>query len=221
MDFDKALREYITLDETPFCLLFDLTHSDKGYRWHQYSRLYYSLMKPLRDQEFNLFELGIGTNNVNIPSNMGAGGRPGASLFAWVMYFKRAHIYAADIDRNILDNSVPRIRTFYCDQTDPQSVNSLWENPLLKDKKFQIIIDDGLHLPHANLNFFEHSIHMLDKGGVFIIEDIDPQYSDSFLKLLEVCKEKYPHLDCRYILVETSTDRKPVQNYVFLAHYKN
>lgn len=221
MDLNKALADYTKIDETPFCLLFDMTHSDKGNRWHQYSRLYYTLMRPLRDVEFNLFELGIGTNDPNIPSSMGISGRPGASLLAWHTYFKKANIYAADIDRKILDNSIPRIRTFYCDQTDAGCVNALWNHPELAEKKFMIILDDGLHLPHANVNFFEHSIHKLQVGGVYIIEDIDPQFSPVFEKLVEECKVRYPHLDCHYIHVETATENKPVQNYMFLAQYKN
>jgi hypothetical protein len=221
MDLDKALEQYTKIDETPFCFLFDLTHSDKGNRWHQYSRLYYTLLRPYRDTQFNLFELGIGTNNPNIPSNMGVGGRPGASLLAWKLYFKQAQIYAADIDRAILDNTQDRIHSFYCDQTSPESVQQLWQQPALADKQFLVLIDDGLHLPHANLTFFEHSIHKLQKGGIYIIEDIHPQYSGTFVDLVERAKVKYPHLDCRYIHVETATQHKPEQNYVFLAHYKN
>ncbi len=221
MDIDKALTEYTQLDETPFCVLFDLTHSDKGNRWHQYSRFYYTLMRPLRDIPFHMFELGIGSNNPSIPSNMGLGGRPGASLFVWQMYFKKAQIYAADIDKTILDNTRDRIRCFFCDQTDASSVQDLWLQPMLADKEFMVIIDDGLHLPHANLNFFEHSIHKLQKGGVYIIEDIDPQYSDVFLKLVEDCKHKYPYLNCRFVHIETSTEYKPIQNYLFVAQYKN
>lgn len=220
MNLDKALATYTTVDETPFCVLFDLTHSDKGNRWHRYSRLYHTLLRPFRDKEFNLFELGLGTNNVNLPSNMGAGGVPGASHFAWRLYFKRAMIYGADIDRNILFQG-DRINTFYCDQTDAQCVRDLWANQTLSDKTFLVIIDDGLHLPHANLTFFENSIHKLEKGGIFIIEDIDPQYSETFVQLVETCKTKYPHLDSRYVHIETGTEFKPVQNYMFLAHYKN
>jgi hypothetical protein len=220
MDLDKALVDYKKVEETPFCVLFDLTHSDKGNRWHQFSRLYHTLLRPFRDVEFNLFELGLGTNNVNIPSNMGAGGNPGASHFAWRLYFKRAQIFGADIDRNILFRS-DRIQTFYCDQTDAQCVQDLWQQSALADKKFLVIIDDGLHLPHANLTFFENSIHKLEKGGIFIIEDIDPQYSETFIKLIETCKEKYPHLECRFVHVETATNEQPVQNWLFLAQYKN
>jgi len=221
MDIDKALADYTKVDETPFCVLFDMTHSDKGNRWHQYSRFYYTLMRPLRDIPFHLFELGIGSNNPSIPSNMGLGGRPGASLFVWQMYFKHAKIYAADIDRNILDNRNERIRCFYCDQTDPASVKNLWQESELANKEFMIIIDDGLHLPDANLNFFEHSIHKLQKGGVYVIEDIHPDYSETFVKLIEDCKVRYPHLTCRFVHIQTATNEKPIQNYMFIAQYKN
>ena len=47
---------------------------------HNYTTFYYSIFKDLRDQQLRIFELRLGTNNVNIPSNMGAIGRPWASL---------------------------------------------------------------------------------------------------------------------------------------------
>lgn len=221
MDIDKALQEYTKIDESPFCVLFDITHSDKGNRWHQYSRFYYTLLRQYRDESFNLFELGIGTNNVNIPSNMGEGGRPGASLHAWKLYFKKAEIYAADIDTNILDNTQERIHSYYCDQTNAESIQQLWAHPDLANKQFTVLIDDGLHSPFANLNFLQYSIHKLKKGGIYIIEDIDPQYSHIFEQLVKQCKLSYPHLDCRFLHIKTSTGLDPLDNYIFIAHYKN
>lgn len=41
-------------------------------------------------------------------------------------------------------------------------------------KNFDLIIDDGLHLPHANFNTIEALLPLLAKGGVMVIEDIDP-----------------------------------------------
>jgi hypothetical protein len=42
--------------------------SDKGNGWHNYTKLYYKIFKDKRNDELNIFELGLGTNNINIPS---------------------------------------------------------------------------------------------------------------------------------------------------------
>jgi hypothetical protein len=66
-----------------------------------------------------------------------------------------------------------RIKTFYVDQLDGNSIKSMWEN--IGVKEFDIIIDDGLHEPEAIYNFFINSFHKLKKNGIFVIEDV-PQY---------------------------------------------
>lgn len=75
----------------------------------------------MKDKDITLFELGLSTNNIDIPSNMGVKGKPGAFLYGWREYFLNAKIYGADIDK----------RTTVIKEIHPQ----------LHD----IIIDDGLH----------------------------------------------------------------------------
>ena len=160
---------------TLLCEIMGRNKSDKGSinimsSWHNYTTFYYSIFKNLREKQLRIFELGLGTNNVNIPSNMGAGGRPGASLFGWSEFFPNSHIFGADIDSNILFNT-NKIKTFYCDQTNPEIIKKMWNKPNLQDN-FDIIIEDGLHTFNANVCFFENSIHKLNPNGYFIIEDI-------------------------------------------------
>lgn len=71
---------------TPLCEIMGRNRSDKGSiniknSWHNYTTFYYSIFKDLREKQLRVFELGLGTNNTNIPSNMGPKGKPGASLF--------------------------------------------------------------------------------------------------------------------------------------------
>ena len=58
-----------------------------------------------------LFECGIGTNNPNLISSMGADAKPGASLKMWEDFFPNASIFAADIDKDVLINK-GRIKSF-------------------------------------------------------------------------------------------------------------
>ena len=79
----------------------------------------------------------------------------------------------ASIDKEILFEEV-RIKTFYVDQLDSSSIKSMWETIEVED--FDIIIDDGLHEPEANYNFFVNSFHKLKKNGVFVIEDVSTKF---------------------------------------------
>jgi hypothetical protein len=182
---------------TSLCEIMGRNNSDKGSTdlltsWHNYTTFYYSIFKDMQQSPIRLFELGLGTNNVNIPSNMGSNGRPGASLYGWSEFFPNAKIFGADIDKNILFNT-PRIRTFFCDQTNPDIIKNMWKSPDLQDN-FDIIIEDGLHTFPANVCFFENSIHKLNTKGYYIIEDIDNKEAHLFGNKIKEWKNKYPDL---------------------------
>jgi hypothetical protein len=95
----------------------------------------------------DILEVGLGTDNDAVASNMGAAGKPGASLRAFRELLPHARIYGADVDRSILFDE-ENIQTFFVDQTDFQSIDALDE---AIGHDFDLIIDDGLHSPDANL----------------------------------------------------------------------
>ena len=140
---------------------------------HTYASYYHSIFNLSRENIKNVFECGIGTNNPNLISNMTENGIPGASLRVWRDYFFNAQIYGGDIDKEILFEE-ERIKTFYLDQLNSNSIKSMWEN--IEVEEFDIIIDDGLHEPEANYNFFINSFDKLKKDGVFVIEDVPNKY---------------------------------------------
>ena len=143
----------------------------KPYDWHPhtYSTYYHSIFNLNRENIKYVFECGLGTNNPNFKANMTENGIPGASHRVWRDYFFNAQIYGGDIDKEVLFEE-NRIKTFYVDQLNSDSIKSMWET--IKVKEFDIIIDDGLHEPEANYNFFKNSFHKLKKNGVFVIEDV-------------------------------------------------
>jgi hypothetical protein len=110
---------------------------------HNFTELYSRLFAHCRHAVRKVFECGLGTNNTSIPSNMGARGRPGASLRVWRDYFPNAVIYGADIDRDILFTE-DRIKTFYMDQCDPAAIQAFWQQ--VDDTGFDFMVDDGLHI---------------------------------------------------------------------------
>jgi len=195
-----------TFDEkqsTQLCEIMGRNKSDKGSSdicecWHNYTTFYYSIFSSLRDQQLRIFELGLGTNNLAVPSNMGADGRPGASLYGWEEFFPNAQIFGADIDDGILFTT-DRIKTFFCDQTNPAVIRNMWRDPTLQEE-FDIIIEDGLHTFLANVCFFENSIHKLKAGGYYIIEDITSREIALFERKITEWTRNYR--DCVFTLLK-------------------
>jgi hypothetical protein len=176
---------------TPLCEIMGRFRSDKSYlpiKWHNYTIFYYSIFQSLRDKPLHIFELGLGTNNVNMKSNMGKDGVPGASLYGWAEFFPNATIVGADIDRDILFQT-PRIKTYYCDQTNPSEIKEMWDRV---PEQFDIIVEDGLHTYDANVCFFENSIHKLKETGIYIIEDIAEKDIPSFTIKIAEWMRQYP-----------------------------
>jgi hypothetical protein len=148
---------------------FDYYGSDKA-TLHNYHLLYGPILAD-RDSVASLLEVGLGTNNPDVVSNMGMDGRPGASLRAFRDYLPKAQVYGADVDRRILF-SEERITTFFVDQTEPGSFDPIGA---AIDDNFDLIIDDGLHSPNANLATLLFGFERLTIGGWLIIEDIAPR----------------------------------------------
>jgi hypothetical protein len=145
-------------------LLFERHGSDKSTD-HDYHLLYGAILTRIGKVDA-LLEIGLGTNNEDVVSSMGAQGRPGASLRAFAEFLPSARIYGADFDRRILFQE-DRIRTFFVDQTE---LASFAEIEALET--FDLVIDDGLHAPNANLAVLLFALRRLNQGGFLVIEDI-------------------------------------------------
>ncbi len=144
---------------------------------HNYTDIYDSIFYDKRNDVKKVFELGIGTNKV-FNEKFKRVSIPGASLRIWRDYFKYADIYGGDIDSKTLFQE-KRIKTFLVDQTNQKSIQKMWKQ--IKNKNFDIIIDDGLHNFNAATTFFENSINKLSKYGFYFIEDIFHKEIDIYL----------------------------------------
>ncbi len=154
---DKEFQERLKI-------LFNNNGSDKSI--HGYHILYAKVLKEISENP-TILEIGLGTTNSLIPSNMGDKGIPGASLFALSEIYPNSEIFGADIDINILIN-FNNVKSFYLDQNNFKTYN----NELIEGKEFDLIIDDGLHMQSANLNTLRFALERLKPGGILVIEDI-------------------------------------------------
>jgi hypothetical protein len=169
LDLKKNIIEEIahvyTADTESLKNLIEFYKSDKAD--HGYLNFYATVLQPPSEIK-KVFEIGLGTNNTDVVSNMGHFGKPGASLRAFRDYLPNADIYGADIDKRILFEE-DRIKTFFVDQTSQDELNTL-ANLIPND--FDLIIDDGLHSPDANIRTLNFALKKIKVGGWIAIEDI-------------------------------------------------
>ncbi len=146
---------------------------------HNYASVYDLLFAQKRKHIKNILECGIGANNPETGGSMTWASdayKPGASLRMWQEYFPNAKIVGLDHDPTCLFTD-DRIETYQCDQTDPQSIGKFLAQ--IGDRKFDIIIDDGLHEFNAGATLFENMIDRLEDDGVYVIEDVkETQYCE-------------------------------------------
>jgi hypothetical protein len=220
----RQLRSVNVLAPTRLCRTMTWYGSDKGsmtwygnYQtmgYHNYTTVYAALFAPIRTRPLRIFELGLGSNNPNMPANMSIDGRPGASLRGWRDFFPHARVYGADIDRDILFEE-ERIKTFYCDQCDAASIARLWAEPELRDG-MDILIEDGMHSFEANISFLEGSLAQLRPGGFYVVEDIHRKMIERWLDVIPgVYVKRFPNYE--FALVDVPNLHNPDSNNLLIA----
>lgn len=150
--------------------------SDKQSK-HGYAPIYHALFKHLRNQPVTLLEIGIGTVTPGASSSMYGhdlpGYRPGASLRTWRDYFRNAAVvYGIDVQPDTMIFDDPRIVTALCDSTDAEAAKTY-----LGASSFDIIIDDGIHVPELQIKTLCNFYPSLKPNGIYVIEDVEPRGS--------------------------------------------
>lgn len=208
---NKNLVWWDCRDATDLCKIMKKHGSDKSckpdwvdYQGHNYTTYYSELFEKFQNKDINLFELGLGTNDPHIPSNMGVRGTPGASLRGWKEYFPMAQVYGADIDNKILFQE-DRIQTFYCDQTQSEEIKNMWE---VISEDFDIIIDDGLHDFDANLIFLKNSFHKLKNNGVYVVEDVKNSEIELWKKEINSLSKIYSNCDFSIVKLDSKENKE-------------
>lgn len=137
----------------------------------EYTLVYEPAFKNIREEVKSFLEIGIGTQLPDIPSTFIGNPshyphyKPGGSLRAWRDYFPNAQVYGIDIGEDCKFEE-ERIKTFIFSSTDSKEVNKN-----LKDLKFDIIVDDGLHTAEGQMATMRNFFNRVNDGGYYIIED--------------------------------------------------
>jgi hypothetical protein len=130
---------------------------------HRYAQHYQRHLQHLKNDSFNLLEIGIG--------GYSRAGQGGASLRMWKHFFPNAQIFGMDIqDKSFVDED--RITTFIGDQSDPASLTGIAD----KTGTLDVIIDDGSHRSAHVITTFETLFPLLRDGGIYAVEDTQTSY---------------------------------------------
>ena len=135
---------------TPLCDLAIKYGTDKCGK-HQYTPVYYDLLKDKKVKR--VLEVGV---------------FGGASLRMWAEFFPEAEIIGFDIDPQTFIKE-DRITCVQCDQS---SVSSICQAVHTVGGEFELIVDDGSHIPEDQIRTAWTLLPYLSPGGIYVIEDV-------------------------------------------------
>lgn len=158
--------------------LIQNSKSDKIH-YHGYHRIYPWFLGHFRNKQVTLLEIGVDKSE---------------SLKLWGNYFKNISLHGIDIDK--IDFNDPRIILHKIDQSNKNDLNLFAKNV---NTDFDIIIDDGSHVPEHQLLTLNTLWKLLKPGGIYIIEDIETSFwgkssiygynfNSKVINTLEICK---------------------------------
>jgi len=125
---------------------------------HKYLNHYEQFLAPLRDESFDLLEVGVSH---------------GASIKMWHEYFTVARIVGVDVKPIALDGDLPRFTFKRGSQANP-----VFLNRLAQQFQFKVIIDDGSHLWGHQIFTFQTLFPHLAANGLYICEDLHTSFGN-------------------------------------------
>jgi cephalosporin hydroxylase len=160
------------VEETDPLTRLAIVHGTDKWGAHFYTPVYHRLFAHLRDKPVRLLEIGIGGYQF---AKLG-----GASLAMWADYFPRGQILGIDVSAKTLDIG-PRVVVRQGSQDDAAFLTRM----SAEHGPFDIVIDDGSHVPAHVTASFHILFPLLADGGLYVIEDVQttfwPQFGGSAL----------------------------------------
>lgn len=138
--------------KNPLEVLGDKYRPTKQY--HDYLKHYWRHLRDLRETAEKVCEIGV---------------ESGSSVRMWEEFFPRATIYGFDRNPNCKELQTGRIRVVIGDQGDRGFLERFARDA---GGEFDVLIDDGSHVPDHQIQALEVLFPHVKSGGVYAIEDI-------------------------------------------------
>ncbi len=137
---------------------FDHNDGRMIHKWLHYFPIYEQHLKPFRGRVVTMLEIGV---------------LHGGSLQMWRHHLgRRSTIVGFDVEPRVADLAEQGIDVLVGDQSDPVFLAGLVE----RYGEFDIVLDDGSHLPQHQIASITHLWPHLAMGGVYIVEDLHSNY---------------------------------------------
>jgi hypothetical protein len=135
-----------------------IRHGSDKFGAHLYTPHYHQILAHLRDRPIRLLEIGIGGYD-----SEQAGG---SSLRMWADYFPVASIVGLDLEKKSF--AMPaRVIIEQGSQADRSTLAGIAQ----RHGPFDVIIDDGSHMPAHILTSFDELYPTMTADGIYIVED--------------------------------------------------
>ena len=144
-----------------------IKHGTDKWGPHFYTPLYHELFSHLRDRPIRLLEIGVGGYDLKTSG--------GASLAMWADYFANGQITGIDIAEKRLPLDA-RVKVFRDSQDDSAFLKKVCD----ERGPFDIVIDDGSHMPKHVVASFHILFPILKDGGIYVIEDVQTAFWPNF-----------------------------------------
>jgi hypothetical protein len=132
------------------------------HKWKHYFEIYDRHFSRFRGTDAHIVEFGVAH---------------GGSLQMWKKFFgPNSKIFGIDINPDCKKLEEEQIEIFIGDQEDRRFLRSLKE----KIPRIDILIDDGGHKMHQQINTYEELFSYIDENGVYLCEDLHTSYLPSW-----------------------------------------
>lgn len=140
-----------------------IAHGTDKWGAHFYTPIYHNLFSHLRERPLRVLEIGVGGFDCKTIG--------GASLSMWAEYFPHALITGIDIAEKQMALDA-RIRMYRGSQDDPAFLKRVCD----ERGPFDIIVDDGSHVPKHVVTSFNLLFPGMTDGGLYVIEDVQTAF---------------------------------------------
>lgn len=149
---------------------------------HHYTPVYYGLFKDRRIQVRKVLEIGSAE---------------GAGVRMFRDFFPVASIYGAD---NVIERifEEERIQIYYFDQSKDSEYEEFSD---YFGKNFDLIVDDGSHVPEDQLKSCVNLVLYLSPDGIYVIEDVNEPSLVKLLKEEFIKRDRKLHYDIKEVVV--------------------
>ena len=134
---------------------------------HFYTPVYHELFQHLRELPIRLLEIGVGGHESRLTG--------GASLAMWADYFPHGRIVGIDVAEKCLAPH-PRVAVLKGAQEDAAFLAGV----VAEHGPFDIVIDDGSHVPAHVRASFDVLFPALNDGGFYVVEDVQTAFWPRF-----------------------------------------